>query len=54
MFLNEVIAVRINIREKKMVKRIVRKDKNKYDSAAHFHRCALIKLMREEKKRLKL
>ena len=50
----DMAKFRIKKEQVKMVKKIVHKDSETYDNASHFYRCAAIKLIREERKRLKL
>jgi len=54
MFLQELEEFRINKEQLKMINKILRKDNKKYDNKSHFYRCAVIKLIREERKRLKI
>lgn len=54
-FFDELIAVRVQKRVLKDVVKIVKKDNGfVYDNVAHFYRVAINKLVRDEKKRLKL
>lgn len=48
---DEVIQARILSSEKKAIRRIVRRDRDKYFNDSHFFRCAIIKLIKEEKRR---
>ena len=54
MFLGELVAFRLRTEQVKDIKKICRKDSEKYDNESHFYRVAVIKLIREEKQRLKL
>jgi Arc/MetJ-type ribon-helix-helix transcriptional regulator len=54
MFFEERIESRIRTSDKKMMDKIVRADSEKYDNESHFIRCAVLRLMREERVRLKL
>lgn len=48
------IVFRMRKEDLKQVYKIVRKDQERYDNLSHFIRCATLKLMREEKTRLKI
>ena len=51
----EHINIRIKHEHRKIIAKILNKDKEDlYDSESHFIRCAIIKLIREERQRLKL
>lgn len=54
MFLDELTAFRIREDDLKMISKITRQDREKYDSESHFIRIAVLKLIREERARLKL
>ena len=55
MFFDDRADIRICQEDLKMIRKIIRKDKQaKYDNESHFIRAATIKLIREEKKRLSL
>jgi hypothetical protein len=54
MFHDELEEFRISKEQVKLVRKICRKDQEKYDNKSHFYRCAVIKLIREEKARLRL
>lgn len=45
---------RIRTEDIKIVNKIVKKDDEKYDNISHFYRCAVLKLIREEKQRLNI
>lgn len=46
--------VRLQPEQLKIIKKIIKKDKEKYGSLSHFYRIAIIKLIREEKERMKI
>jgi len=48
MYLNEVIVTRLRKEEKVRVEEVVKRNQDKYENPAHFCRCALLKLLREE------
>jgi hypothetical protein len=50
----ETIKSRIKKEHIKLIDKIVRKDQEKYYNRSHFIRCAIIKLVREEKQRLRI
>lgn len=53
-FFQERYSLRLSPSIAKDISRIVKKDKGKtYDSASHFIRCAILRLIRTEKKRLR-
>ena len=54
MFFEELEEFRIAREDLKLVTKICRKDNERYDNKSHFYRCAVLKLIREEKKRLKI
>ena len=54
MFFDELEEFRIGTHEVKLVRKIVRNDQERYENKSHFYRCAVLKLIREEKARLKL
>lgn len=54
MYFDELIAFRLRKLDVKDAKKICRKDSEKYDNESHFYRVAVLKLIREEKQRLKL
>ena len=55
MFLDDRIDVRIRKDDLKIISKIVRADEgDRYDNESHFIRCAVLKLIREERKRLML
>jgi hypothetical protein len=54
MFFDELVAFRLRKTDVKDVKKIVRKDFEKYDSESHFYRAAVLKEIRNEKLRLRL
>lgn len=53
-FFQTIVNFRIRKEDLKLVKKICRANKKKYDSESHFFRAAVLKLMREERARLKL
>lgn len=54
MFLDEKVNFRLRDDETKIIRKIVKKSKDIYDSESHFYRVAVLKLIRTEKARLKL
>lgn len=55
MFLDDSANFRLQKRDQKLVHKIVRRDGGeRYDNESHFYRCAVLKLIREEKARLRL
>lgn len=50
----EIVPVRFTKEQIRLVKRIVRKDTETYDSVSHFIRASALKRVREERARLKL
>jgi Arc/MetJ-type ribon-helix-helix transcriptional regulator len=54
LFFDDDIKVRLRKFDVKIVKKIVSKNKGKYDSESHFYRAALLRLIRDEVTRLKL
>ena len=54
MFFDELVAFRLQKSDMKIVGKIVRKDHDRYDNESHFYRCAVIRLINSERRRLKL
>ena len=54
MFLDDRTDVRIKKEDLKFIHKIVNSDSEKYDNESHFIRCAVLRLIREERVRLKL
>lgn len=50
----EIIPTRFTKDQVKLIKKIIRKDNETYDSVSHFIRASTIKRCREEKTRLRL
>lgn len=49
MFLEKTIQVRIRKNDIQTIEEIVEVNKDKYENVSHFVRCAILKLMREER-----
>lgn len=54
MFFNHTIIIRIRKADIKLVHKIIKLNKNKYENESHFVRCATLKLIRKEIRMLKL
>lgn len=54
MFFDDRVDIRIRRDECRLITKIVRHDSERYDNESHFIRCAVLKLIREERKRLKI
>lgn len=54
LFFDEAVDFRLRKLDLRVMEKIVKKDSEKYDNLSHFFRVASLKLMREEKARLKL
>jgi hypothetical protein len=50
----ELMMVRIRKADLKLAAKIVKHDKVRYSSLSHYIRCCILRLNREEKKRLRL
>jgi Arc/MetJ-type ribon-helix-helix transcriptional regulator len=48
------MGIRLTEAQYKMIRKICRKDSEKYDNESHFVRCSVAKVIREEKRRLNL
>lgn len=49
MYLDSIIKVRLREKEIKEILKIISYKNDKYDNMSHFIRCAIIKLIKEEK-----
>lgn len=54
MYLNKKTNLRLREYDLEMIEQIVSRDRLKYENESHFIRCAILKLLREEAKRLKI
>jgi len=54
MFFDERISLRLRKDTLKLIDKIVTRDNISYDSEAHFIRCAVLKLVRDEVDRLRI
>jgi len=54
MYFDDRVDFRIRKEDLKLVTKLVRKDQDRYENESHFFRVATLKLIREERSRLKI